>query len=276
MLECLPVASLPRPDRDQLSTLGALVILAIGLVRVVALPTLPIEFAAAGLVLRIELSSAFALIFLAAAVTVAGADWLARTHPAPHQGVARLESVIVPGLATLAAGAILTRVESGPVLWFGLALAAAALMAVLLAEFIVVDRADPRSEVASIGLTVLAQLLLTGVYFAIYALNVRAVFGVPVIFAATAGVSWRLLRLHIPDSEPRLLALGIGVGAAELGWVLHYWPLSPIQPALFLGLLVYLAIQSVIALRRGQLTARRALEYWVVAAIGLTGIVLLS
>jgi hypothetical protein len=79
------VTALPRPDRERLSALGALVLLAITLVRVVILPTLPFEFAIAGLLIRIELNRAVVLIGLAAAVTVTGADWLARSHPrGPH------------------------------------------------------------------------------------------------------------------------------------------------------------------------------------------------
>lgn len=269
------VAALPRPHRDQLSTLGALVLLAIGLVRVVSLPTLPIEFSAAGLLIRLEFSSAFVLIVLAAALTVTGADWLARSHPRRPSGWSRLESVIVPGLATLAAGAILTRVEPGPTLWLGLVAAGGALMAILLAEFVVLDRTDPRREAAAVGLTVLALVLLTGVYFALFALGVRIVFGVPITFLATFAVGWRLLRLHLPEAGSLLLPLAIGTVATEVGWGLHYWPLAPAQPALLLGLLAYLSIQAAIAHRRGRLTAQRAGEYALVAAAGLAGIILL-
>lgn len=270
------VAALPRPDRDQLSALGALVLLAIGLVRVVSLPTLPVEFSAAGLLVRIEFSSAFVLIGLAAALTVAGADWLAQSHPHPPRGRARIESVIIPGLATIAAAVVLTRIEAGPGLWIGLVLGASALIAVLVGEFVVLDPADPRREAATLGLTVLAQVLLTGVFFALFGLGVRVIFAVPLTFLATFAVTWRLLRLHLPEFEPFLPSLAIGVAVAEIGWALHYWPLKPAQPALLLGLLAYLAIQAVLAHRRAHLTPRRAGEYALVAAAGLTGILLLG
>ena len=68
------VTELPRPDRERLSALGALVLLAIALVRVVILPTLSFEFALAGLLIRVEVNRAVVLVGLAAAVTVAGAD----------------------------------------------------------------------------------------------------------------------------------------------------------------------------------------------------------
>jgi len=270
------VADLPRPDRDRLSTMGALVLLAIGLVRVVSLPTLPVQFAALGLLIRIEFNSAFVLILLAGAVSVAGADWLARTHPRAPRGWARLETILIPGMATLAAGAVLTPIEPGPALWIGLILAASGLMAILVAEFAVIDPADPRREAASLALTVLAQVLLTGVYFALFSLGVRAVFSTPLTFLATAAVSWRLLRLRLPEAQPGLYAVAIGAAIAEVAWGLYYWPWSPVQTALLLGLLAYLAIQAIVAHLRERLTGRRAMEYAIVTAVGLTAVVLLG
>src|SRR3970282_1047406 len=122
------VTELPRPDRERLSALGALVLLAIALVRVVDLPRLPFEFAVAGLLIRVEVNRAVVLVGLAAAVTVAGADWLARSHPRGPTGWSRLEHVIIPGLATLATGGILTRIETGAALWGGLAVGGGVLL----------------------------------------------------------------------------------------------------------------------------------------------------
>jgi hypothetical protein len=270
------VTALPRPDRERLSALGALVLLAFTLVRLVNLPTLPFEFGVAGLLIRIEVNRAVVLVGLAAAVTVAGADWLARSHPRGPRGRARLEHVIIPGLATLATGAILTRLEPGPALWVGLALAAGLLLAVLVAEFVVIDPQDPRRMTASIGLAALAQILLTGVYFALFGLGVRAFFSIPVSLMATAAVAWRLLRLRIPESHQALYALAIGAGVAELTWGLYYLPLAAIQPALILGLLAYLAIQTTVSLLRQRLTRARALEYAAVAGLGIVAVFLLT
>jgi hypothetical protein len=270
------VSALPRPDREKLSALGALVLLAITLVRVVSLPTLPFQFSAAGLLIRVEVNRVVVLVGLAAAVTVAGADWLARSHPRPPHGWARLEHGIIPGLATLAAGAILTRVDPGPTLWVGLALAAGLLMVTLVAEYVVIDPGDPRRLTATIGLVVLAQVLLTGVYFALFSLGVRAFFTVPLSFLATAAVAWRLLRLREPAARPAPYAVAVGVAIAELTWGLYYLPAAPLQSALILGLLAYLAIQTVTSLLRGRLNRARSFEYAAVAGIGIAGVILLA
>lgn len=268
--------ALPRPDRERLSALGALVLLAIALVRVVSLPTLPFEFALAGLLIRIEFNRAVVFVGLAAAVTVTGADWLARSHPRRPQGRARLEHIIIPGLATLATGAILTRIEAGPTLWVGLIMAAGLLMTVLVAEFIVVDPQDPRRMAALIGLTALAQVLLTGVYFALFTLGVRAFFSIPISFLATAAVAWRLLKLQMPETHLALFAVAIGLALSQLTWGLYYLPLASFQPALILGLLAYLAIQATVSLLRRRLTRARALEYAAVAGLATLGVFLLT
>ena len=250
--------------------------MAFALVRVVVLPSLPFEFAAAGLLIRVEVNSAVVLIGLAAAVTVAGADWLARSHPRGPKGWVRLEHVIIPGMATLATGAILSRTPAGPALGIGLVLAAALLMAVLVAEFVVIDPDDPRRMTASIGLTSLAQILLTGVYFALFSLGVRAFFAIPLSFAATAAVAWRLLQLRLPGSRLAIYAVAVGAGIAELTWGLYYLPLAAFQPALVLGLLSYLAILATIAMVLQRLTRARAVELVVVAAVGIVGVLLLT
>jgi hypothetical protein len=129
---------------------------------------------------------------------------------------------------------------------------------------------------ALIGLTALAQILLTGVYFALFSLGVRAFFGIPLSFAATAAVAWRLLRLRNPESRPALYAAAIGVGVAEIMWGLYYLPLAPFQPALILGLIAYLAVQTTVSLLRQRLTRARALEYAAVAGLGIVGVFLLT
>src|SRR3989304_23839 len=105
-----------------------------------------------------------------------------------------------------------------PGLWVGLAVAAGLLLAVLVAEFVVIDPQDPRRMTALIGLTALAQILLTGVYFALLSLGVRAFFSIPLSFAATALVAWRLLRLRLPAARPTPYPAASRPGGAPVVW----------------------------------------------------------
>jgi hypothetical protein len=70
--------------------------------------------------------------------------------------------------------------------------------------------------------------------------------------------------------------VAIGLGVAQLMWGMYYLPLAAFQPALVLGLIAYLAIQTVVTLLRQRLTRARALEYAAVAGLGMAGVFLLT
>jgi Protein of unknown function (DUF5656) len=252
-----------------LSALAALVLLAIALVRIVSLPELETQIEAFGLVVRLRLSTDLVLIGLASAVTVTGADWMVRSHPL-LQGVARrYDHLVLPGLWTLASGVVLTALPEGPGLWLGLPLTAALLLAVLVAEFIVVDPEDPRAEAASLALRALGIAFLAISLAGILGHDTRAIFAVPAALVSGSAVAWRALRLRGPTRRAPLYALLVGTVIAQLAWALHYSPVSPLQGAILLAVAGYFTLGAVEAHAGGQLTLRRALEYGGFAVAGL-------
>jgi hypothetical protein len=259
----------PRLDRQRLSSLAALVLLAYGLIRVVVLPAARAEFAIFGLLIRFDFNTPFFMLVLAAALAVAGADWLIRSHPYAAQSKPTVEHWVIPGLAALGAGAILARIPNGLPFAAGLSLAAALLVAVVAAEFFVLDVTDPRHDLAAIGLRALACLLLVGALFAVLATGLRAIFAVPLVMASSAAVAWRLIRLGDPANPAWQHGSIIGLIATEIAWALHYWWIEPLREALVLGLIVYLATGIVLAQRQGSLKPRRAIEYGLVGAVSL-------
>jgi hypothetical protein len=269
-------SDLPRPNPDRLSALTALVLLAFGLTRVTVLPTLPLQATLLGLVVRVEINTRLIMLLLAAGLAVAGADWLLRSHPAATSLRFPVEHWIIPGLAAFSVGSIVTRLPLGHALWLGLVLGAALLVAVLIAEFHVVDPQDPRHDAAAIGLRVLSYLFLVGAIFALTSGEMRAIFKVPLLFLATLAMSWRLLRLRKPRDEAWVLALVIGLSVAQLGWVLHYWPLPAVREALLLVLVVYLAEGLLLAAQQDRLPPKRVLEFGLFGACALGAILVLA
>jgi len=267
---------LPRPDRDRLSALIALVVLTYGLIRVISLPSVTAEFTALGLVVKLEFGTRVVMLSLASAVAAAGCDWLVRSHP--HAAVRgwRVEHWIIPGLAAFGAGAILTRLPQGPGLWVGLPVAAGLLVGVVAAEFIVIDEDDPRRESASLGLTVLAYLLLLGTFFTGAALGVRLVFTAPLVLVVSSAAVWRVLRMT--DAAQRIgpYAIGIGLATAQLAVALHYWPLNPLRYALILGLAAYAAQVLVQAHLKGAFAAWEMIELSAVVLLSLGAIFVLA
>ncbi len=268
---------LPQPDRDRLSTLTALVILSYALIRIVVLPIFSVDLTFAGLIFEFEVDTRLIMLALAAALTVAGADWLLRSHPALKSGDRTFEHWIIPGLTALAAGIILTRLPEGPALWIGLAVGATLLMAVLLTEFLVHDPADPRHDLAAVVLRTLAYLLLVGILFTMHAVDLRSVYRVPLSLAVVTVISWRLLQLPTSaDGQAIVFALIVGGISAELIWALHYWPLPSFRFALIVGLFVYISNGLMETLRAGEISRARLVELASVAIVGLTGILVFS
>jgi hypothetical protein len=267
----------PQPDRDRLSALTALVILIYALLRIVNFPAFSLQTSFLGLVLSISLNTPLILLTLAAVLTAAGADWIVTGHPQATPGTRTAEHWIIPGLASLGAGAILSQLPSGPALWIGLLTAALLLIAVLVGEFVVFDSEDPRYDFARVSLRTLAYLLLVGALFALHVFNLRAFFLVPLTFLASVAVSWRLQRLEaISPKRSLLYALTTGALGAEAAWAFHYWPLSPLKAALILGLWVYLVQGWARSLEQREAGWGTLLELGLVAGMGLTAIVFLA
>ncbi len=260
---------LPKPDRGQLSVTAALVLLSYTLARLVVLPSVSADFTLFGLVVRFEINTHIVMLALAAALTTAGAAWLLQSHPQATTRRSTVAHWVIPGLAALGVGAILSRVPLGLGLGVGLALAAALLIAVFVAEFVVFDPTDPRYDAAVLGLRALAYLLLIGAFFAVRATGVRAAFAIPIVMVCSSAVAWRLLRLGVPQVPVWRYALLIGIVAAQLAWGLHYWPTSPLKQALILGLVVYLGEGFMLAHLKEGITRARALELAILAALAL-------
>lgn len=265
-----------QPDIDRLSTLAALVLLVYGLVRILSLPTLAIDFAVLGVVIPLTVNTRLIMLILAASLSVIAADWLVASHPLAEEEGRRYEAWILPGLAALAIGGLVTRLPEGPLLWLGLILAAAALIAVLIAEYLVTDRQDPRYPFAARGLEALAYLLILEGLFTLRASNVRAVFLVPASLTGTAAVSWRLLRLWLPERRSLFYAVIVGWFTSQLAWGLHYWPLLPAQEALLLLLLFYVVHGLIGWHLRAAASRARVMEYALVGGLGTALVILLG
>jgi hypothetical protein len=267
---------LPQPDRDRLSILVALVLLAYSLIRIVALPSAAIQYTIFGLLVRFEINTSTVMIAFAALLTISGADWVIRSHPAVQTTRAGMEHWVLPGLAALGIGAIVIRLPAGAILAGGLVVAAVLFAVVIIGEFISADRSDPRFPVANFGLRILSYVLLGGTLFAIIATGERAIFAVPMVMLASVGVSWRVLRLGGRDRPLMGFALFIGWAIAQLGWALHYWPLLPIKGALILTMAAYLGTELVEGHLGEGIGLERGLELVTIGGIAFIAILAMT
>ncbi len=267
---------LPQPQLDHLSSLAALVLLAYGLVRIINLPTLSTDISLFGLVIPLTINTRLIMLSLAAALAVVGADWLVRSHPGAAFDGPPMRHWIIPGLAALGVGGLLTRLPQGPPLWLGLAAGAGLLLAVFIGEFVVVEPRDRRYSAATFGLRTLAYVLLLGSFFVLRATDARAVFAIPLILLAGAAVSWRLLSFDHPDLKPWPYPLTVGWIGAQIALGLHYWPISPMREALLLVVVIYVANNFIGLLLEKADLRQRGIELVAMGVIGISAILIFA
>jgi len=269
LTESTPSARWPLPERDQIGALTALILLAYGLIRIVVLPTWHIEFELLGLAVRFEFNARTVMVGLSGALAAIGSEWVMQPHPIikMRAGGVPVRSRVMPALAALGAGAVLPLLPIGPIWVLGLGFAGGLIFGVLLAEFVALDRDDPRAPAAAAWLRSLGVLIVVGVTYAARASGLRAIFVVPTVFATVALVSWRAIDLSAPRGPAWLYAVSSGLLAAQLAWGLHYWPVNPVQIALLIGLVSYLANGLGAANLRAELRPGLLYEFAAVAAI---------
>ncbi len=260
------------PSRDRLSVLTAVILLAYALTRVLDLPSRALGTTLFGSALGFELNGRVLMLLLVAALISAGSDTLIRSHPAllgqPHPPT--LLHWIMPGLTALALGNLLNRAPDGPLWWLGLGLSALVLLAVLIAEYTVVDRQDPAWDVAALGLTALAYGLALVLFVLLHNLSARAIISATAGGVAAAALALRLFALKdTPLARAGLYAAVVGLIVAEATWAINYWRVSSNSAALMSLIPFYLSVGLAQQHLVGRLGRAIWLEYAVVGGLGL-------
>ena len=267
-----PSAVRHLPDRDRLSVLTAIILLAFALARFVDLPTRPVRAMLLGSSIGFDLNGPFVLLVLVAALISAGADSIMRSHPAlrgasPARGTVHW---ILPGGAALGLGVLLNRLPAGVSWWSGLAFTAVFLVLVLAAEYTVISPDDAGFYGAALGLTALAYAIALAFFGLLRESSGRAAITATAAALVSALIALRLLLLAGATARESLpYAAVIGLCLGECTWALNYWPAGPLGTGLVLLVIFYtltgLAQQHLV----GALKRRVIVKFGVVALVGL-------
>jgi hypothetical protein len=215
------------PDANRLSILSAGVLLTYALPRVLDTPSPILNWNLFGLLaIEIPLDLNLLTIFMAAAMTAAGMNWILRGHPAYDEEI-NLQHWILPALSAFALGIPLYNLDPGPAWWVSFFIGGTLLLMVFVAEYIALDSSDTRYTVASAGLNAVAFSLFLILSSALSFANVRLILFLLVLFPAAGLVSLRAIHLRTGKWEWQW-ALVIGVICSQIAAALHYWPLSPV------------------------------------------------
>jgi hypothetical protein len=216
-----------------MSLLTATILLAYAVGRFINLPAINLAAQLPGFYFDFTFSVQMLVSIMVAGMTATGVDWLLRDHPGMRRN-RMLEHWMLPALTAWAIGLPLFQMPPSPLWWIGFAAGGAALILVLIAEYIVVEPDDDRHGPAAAGLTAVSFTLYLVLVTALRFANLRLFQVLPAIVLATVLVSLRTLRLRLPERWSLLEAGLVALTTLQLAAALHYWPVSPVTYGLAL------------------------------------------
>ena len=262
------------PSRtNRIGALTAAVLLTFALTRLLPSSEVDLRIALGDFFFTYPVNLTTALTLLAAGLTATGVDWLLRGHPA-FGNRPSVEHWLLPTLTTIVTGIPLSLLPNGFSWWATFAVAGVALVIVIFAEYTVVDSAAPNYAISTILLSALSFAIYLILLVALHSTGPRLVIMLPSIFAASALVSLRVLRLRLPGRWEWLWTAGIALISVQLASALHYWPITPLRFGLVL-LGPFYALTSLAGNLQENLPLRRAMTEpllalaaaWIAAAL---------
>jgi len=261
------------PDRERLSAVMGVVLLAYVASRFIAGPgeTLALELAGIYLPLNLNINTAIAL--LAAGLTATGTDWLLLSDPS-SAGRSRFRHWLLPAMTAWVLSLPLANLPLNGRWWLALALCAFFLLAVVLAEF-----ASSTSENRYYGFATQALSILTLGLFLILAITTRAValrlyLALPAVGLGVLMASSRLQLLRAGQRWQPIQIAGITFICIQVAAALHYLPVSALGYGVALLGLLYALNHYLGALNTGEALGQRIREalislavFWALALI---------
>ena len=259
------------PNRDRLSVITAVIVLAYALARFIELPSREISAVLFGSKIGLELNGQLILLLMVAALISTGSETLIRSHPRAETGYTRNAlHWILPGCTALGLGLLLVLAPLGPIWWLGLVISAFLLVLVLVAEYTVVDPEDPAFRSAALGLTALTFIVALALFGWVRFTGTRAALSATFTAALAGLLSLRLFMLNGSTFGRSLMGSGmVGLVLGEAMWALNYWRMRPTGAGLLL-LVIFYSLQGLLQQHlAGQLTRRTVLEYTIIGVIGM-------
>jgi hypothetical protein len=222
------------------------------------------------------------LLLLLAGLAALGTDGVLRSHPSsPFTRIDDTASFLfLPALLTLGGGLFLEDVVSG--YWSAPVgvLTIVGFAALLNGQYLSVDARWPVYPTARLVVSISAYVAAFALYSVVYEFDAGLLGGAFCVGLASLLLSLEILREATPvGSTPQVRTAAvypcaIGLVMAQLTWSLHFLPLEGFLAAAFLLLAFYVATGVVQNYLLRQLDLATAGEFAVVAAVGLSIVVI--
>lgn len=237
-----PRAQSALASLDRLSLLISFVLVGLTLSLVLDLPTRRIELSLLGSEANLTVSGTWLIALLLAALTAAGVDSIARTHPRVHLGETRYIFIlwILPALFVITATILLSVTEVRVYGLIGVGVSGASLVAIILGEYHTIDLEGRWYSAARLGVNLAVYIIALVLFATIYSWKIRSLYSSPAISIAGGLLALELFRGSESDFKRTwLYGAAVGLSMGELVWALNYWNLSGFTGGAFLLIFFY-------------------------------------
>jgi hypothetical protein len=261
------------PDRERLSAVMVVILLAYVASRFVAGPgeTLALELAGIYLPLNLNINTAIAL--LVAGLTATGTDWLLLSDPRSASRT-RFRHWLLPAMTAWVLSLPLASLLLNAQWWLALALCAFFLLAVVVAEFASSSAENRFFAFATQALSVLTLGLFLVLAITVRAVGLRLYLALPAVGLGVLMASSRLQLLRAGQKWQPVQMAGVTFICVQIAAALHYLPLSALGYGLALLGLLYAFNHYLGALNTGEAPGQRAGEalislavFWALAVV---------
>lgn len=227
---------------DRLSLLISFILVGLTLSLVLDLPTRRIELSLLGSEANLTVSGTWLIAVLLAALTAAGVDSIARTHPRVHLGEMRYIFIlwILPALFVITATVLLPATQARVYGLIGVAVSGVFLVAVILGEYYTIDLEGRGYSAARLGVNIAVYVIALVLFATIYSWKIRSLYSSPAVGIAAGLLALELFRGSESDlTRTWLYGAVVGLSMGELVWALNYWNLSGFTGGAFLLIFFY-------------------------------------
>jgi hypothetical protein len=256
------------PDRERLSAVMAVILLAYVAVRFVQVPPLVLDWQLLGVHLPLQLGINTLLAVLLAGLTATGADWLLRDHPALGQR-STYSHWLLPAMTAWVLALVLSNLPFSASWWIAFLVCALLLLAILLAEYNSVAEEGQLYALVSTALSTLALILFLVLAISVRGLGLRLFLALPAVGLGAFLAGTRLNLLRNVENWHSLQLVGMTFLVVQVAAVLHYLPVSALGYGLVLLGALFALNNYMANLNTGQPAKEAAREPLIAAGVFL-------
>jgi hypothetical protein len=226
------------PNRERLSIVIATILLAYAITQLVSTPSRVIPISLGGIYLPITINFSNIVALAVALLTASGTDWVLRDHPNLKES-STLPNLLLPATTSWVLYISLNNLGDNPLRWVIFIAGGLFLLAVILAEWIVLSEDALQRPLAEILLTALAYALFLALLISVISSKQRLFFALPSIGLAAMALSIRVIQLQIKRQWSFLLASASMLVTIQIAAAMHYLPIQPLSASLILLGILY-------------------------------------